>query len=96
MKMTLFILTGISFLSLKSMACDGEPSCPMTSKNITQEKRSEIADCLKNPEKTMDECHQLMAGHSGASSDGKHSCSEHGKMKKEREEKEEKNTLQKK
>jgi hypothetical protein len=88
MKTILFTLTLISFLSIKSMACDGNPSCPMHNEAMTAEKRAEMAtvhtqmaECLKS-EKPMEECHKIMAEHMGAEMDGKHSCSEHNKMQK--------------
>jgi hypothetical protein len=81
MRKVLFTLTVLSVLSMKTMACDGDPSCPMHSKEMTKAQREEIAECFKS-EKTTDECHKLMAKHMGMKGkmDGKHSCSEHGKM----------------
>jgi hypothetical protein len=71
MKTVLLIFALISFLSLNSFACPGNPNCPMHKGEMTKEKRAEMAgvhtqmaDCL-NSEKPMEDCHKIMAEHMG-------------------------------
>ena len=94
MKTILLTLTLISLVAIKSMACDGDPSCPMNSEKMNPEKRAEMAtvhskmaECLKS-DKSMEECHKLMAGHMGGKMGDHKSCSKHGKMEKSEDAKE--------